>query len=422
MGEEVEVVEEYKYLGVHLHKRLKWRCNWSCSDEPTGPAGGRLHWSRSSHGPRDPGTTSLPKKRPDRMWSRCRYPRGATSPGPVWWFSSFRGGDRQTQHQPRQVPALPETGPDRDPSPQQPSSPSGEGAMYKRGVNLVHSMKQSQPPNETPQHESPHRVTPDQDTDIEHMPRIPSPQAHNPTDELHPQKANVDTPTQRQLHTTTARQGPHAMPPQPLPTGATEQTPLSTVLPMEPPTPHQDGTNSPGKRSLASGKHPGHHSRRNHTNTPHYCNDSPGRNINQFSSTITTHPIQMPVTPHPKRGYNQTPPPHMLQPLHATLQPASPIHPPDTTVSGAAPPPSPPNHPANTSCPSLLVDEIETCASWVTGPGRPTAPGCEQPASHPSAGTRHAPPLHQPDRSPARSQSHRRKHQRKATTDCPPHT
>ena len=27
MGEEVEVVEEYKYLGVHLDNRLDWRCN-----------------------------------------------------------------------------------------------------------------------------------------------------------------------------------------------------------------------------------------------------------------------------------------------------------------------------------------------------------------------------------------------------------
>ncbi|MED6236953.1 hypothetical protein ATANTOWER_016732, partial [Ataeniobius toweri] len=34
----------------------------------------------------------------------------------------------------------------------------------------------------------------------------------------------------------------------------------------------------------------------NHTNTPHHhcCNDSPGRNTNQLSSTITTQPIQMP--------------------------------------------------------------------------------------------------------------------------------
>ncbi|MED6284863.1 hypothetical protein CHARACLAT_023180 [Characodon lateralis] len=30
MWEDVEVVEEYKYLGVHLDNRLEWRCN--CND------------------------------------------------------------------------------------------------------------------------------------------------------------------------------------------------------------------------------------------------------------------------------------------------------------------------------------------------------------------------------------------------------
>ncbi|MED6246921.1 hypothetical protein ATANTOWER_026195 [Ataeniobius toweri] len=36
MGEEVEVVEEYKYLGVHLDNRVEWRCNWgSCLQEGT---------------------------------------------------------------------------------------------------------------------------------------------------------------------------------------------------------------------------------------------------------------------------------------------------------------------------------------------------------------------------------------------------
>ncbi|KAK5614397.1 hypothetical protein CRENBAI_026014 [Crenichthys baileyi] len=52
-------------------------------------------------------------------------------------------------------------------------------------------------------------------------------------------------------------QGPRATLPQPLATGATKQTPQSTVPTTEPPTPHQDRTNSPGKRSPASGKHPG---------------------------------------------------------------------------------------------------------------------------------------------------------------------
>ncbi|KAK5603834.1 hypothetical protein CRENBAI_000325, partial [Crenichthys baileyi] len=64
----------------------------------------------------------------------------------------------------------------------------------------------------------------------------------------------------------------------PLPFGGGErQTPPSTEPKREPPTPHQDGTNSPGK------------------NTSHHChcNDSPGRNIIQLSSTIVTQQIQM---------------------------------------------------------------------------------------------------------------------------------
>ncbi|KAK5624011.1 hypothetical protein CRENBAI_021901 [Crenichthys baileyi] len=56
--------------------------------------------------------------------------------------------------------------------------------------------------------------------------------------------------------------------------------------------------------------------------------------------------------------------------------------------------PSPPNHPASASSPSPSVYERETCTSRVT---RSTAPGQAQPASHPSAGTRHAPPPHPPD-------------------------
>ncbi|MEQ2234036.1 hypothetical protein ILYODFUR_027785 [Ilyodon furcidens] len=61
-----------------------------------------------------------------------------------------------------------------------------------------------------------------------------------------------------------------------------------------------------------------HHAPRNHKNTPHpyHCNDSPGRNINQLSYTITAQLIQMPVTLHRKRGHNSptsdtaTPPCH----------------------------------------------------------------------------------------------------------------
>ncbi|MED6291864.1 hypothetical protein CHARACLAT_028005, partial [Characodon lateralis] len=55
--------------------------------------------------------------------------------------------------------------------------------------------------------------------------------------------------------TAMARQGPRATPPQPLITGATEQTPPGTAPTTEPPTPHQDGTNTPGHRSPASSKH-----------------------------------------------------------------------------------------------------------------------------------------------------------------------
>ncbi|MEQ2287417.1 hypothetical protein AMECASPLE_012282 [Ameca splendens] len=73
------------------------------------------------------------------------------------------------------------------------------------------------------------------------------------------------------------------------------------MLTVEPPTPHRDGTNSPGKRSLASGKHPGPMSP---TTPPRHRNDSPGRNIIQVSCTITAQSIQMLVTPHPRRGHN----------------------------------------------------------------------------------------------------------------------
>ncbi|MEQ2256958.1 hypothetical protein ILYODFUR_029405 [Ilyodon furcidens] len=70
---------------------------------------------------------------------------------------------------------------------------------------------------------------------------------HSPTPSTPPRPT-----TQR---TATARQGPHAMLSQPPPTGATGQMLSSTELTTEPPTPHQDGTNSPGKRSKASDKH-----------------------------------------------------------------------------------------------------------------------------------------------------------------------
>ncbi|MEQ2281881.1 hypothetical protein AMECASPLE_034837 [Ameca splendens] len=58
---------------------------------------------------------------------------------------------------------------------------------------------------------------------------------------------------------------------------------------------------------------------RNYTDTPHHghCNYSPGKNIIQLSSTITAQPIQMLVTPHPRRGHIP-PTPHVAAP-HATL-------------------------------------------------------------------------------------------------------
>ncbi|MEQ2242950.1 hypothetical protein ILYODFUR_002047 [Ilyodon furcidens] len=94
---------------------------------------------------------------------------------------------------------------------------------------------------------------------------LPTAQWHTPTSELHPQKADEATPTQRKLHTQPhSKHAHHILPPphsealpQPPPAGATGQTPSSTTPTMEPPTPHQDGTNSPSKRSPASGKHSG---------------------------------------------------------------------------------------------------------------------------------------------------------------------
>ncbi|MEQ2259781.1 hypothetical protein XENORESO_018267 [Xenotaenia resolanae] len=118
---------------------------------------------------------------------------------------------------------------------------------------------------------------PNRDTDIEQMPPNPNTIIPLPTG-VHPhrgapsRKADEDTPTQCKLHTqlrsknphhillsTTQRtarprQGPRATLPQPLPTG---QTPPSTMPPTVSPTPHQEETNSPSKRSLASGKHLG---------------------------------------------------------------------------------------------------------------------------------------------------------------------
>ncbi|MEQ2252944.1 hypothetical protein ILYODFUR_026975 [Ilyodon furcidens] len=194
----------------------------------------------------------------------------------------------------------------------------------------------------------------------------------------------------------TARQRPRTMPPQPLPTSATEETPSSTMLKTDPLTPHQDRTNSHSKRCQSQAHTWGRQTppcHRNHTNPPHHhhCNNNPVRNKNKLSSTVTTQPIKMLVTKLPKRGHN--PPPHTLQPLHATLQSND-----RQDRQQSSTPPGPSNHLANASSPGPPVQR-ETCASKVSGPGRPTAPGRAQPASHPSAGIRRAPPLHTPDRS-----------------------
>ncbi|MEQ2245111.1 hypothetical protein ILYODFUR_024179 [Ilyodon furcidens] len=170
---------------------------------------------------------------------------------------------------------------------------------------------------------------------------------------------------------------------------------------MEPPTPHLDRTNSPGKRCPASGKHPG----RNNTNTPHHrhCNDSPGRNIIQFSCAIIAQQIQMLVTPHPRRGRNP-PIPHAAAPPHHPLA-RRPDPPPRHDSHQSSTPPSPPNHPTSASSPSPSVHERETCTSRVTGPPATPVQAQDQP------------PYHQPQAGAwARGQSHRRKHWRKATT------
>ncbi|MED6273956.1 hypothetical protein CHARACLAT_011618 [Characodon lateralis] len=156
----------------------------SCSDEPTGPAGSHLRRSRSSHGPRHPRprVTSLPKQRPDR--ARGPRPRQAATRSPDPGGGPLRVGDRQTARAPAQTSA---------------------------GTRMFHPrMKQCQPTNEfrsqphepptshEPQHESLHRATPNQDTDIEHMPpaqmpRIPSPPQRSSTPEK-PMKTHPHSP------------------------------------------------------------------------------------------------------------------------------------------------------------------------------------------------------------------------------------
>ncbi|MEQ2309282.1 hypothetical protein AMECASPLE_037035 [Ameca splendens] len=82
--------------------------------------------------------------------------------------------------------------------------------------------------------------------------------------------------------------------------------------PQQNPRPHTKmGLTHParGPRPAAStrGQHPPPRPR-NHTDTPHHghCNDSPGRNIIQLSSTTTTQSIRELVTPHPRKGLQPT--------------------------------------------------------------------------------------------------------------------
>ncbi|MEQ2305052.1 hypothetical protein AMECASPLE_033588 [Ameca splendens] len=109
------------------------------------------------------------------------------------------------------------------------------------------------------------------------------------------------------------------------------------------------------------------HGPRNHINTPYHshCNDSPGRNIMHLSSTIATQPIQMPVTPHPRRGHSPptrcslsmppSSPPPRCPPGHDSQQ--------SSTTLTLTPNPSLPNHLASASSPSPSVHERETCTS-----------------------------------------------------------
>ncbi|MED6251601.1 hypothetical protein ATANTOWER_000228 [Ataeniobius toweri] len=131
------------------------------------------------------------------------------------------------------------------------------------------------------------------------------------------------------------------MPPQPLPTGATKKTQLSTMLTTEPLTPHQDRLN---RQEVPEQRHaPGvggrHHAPCNHENTPHHRhrNDSLGRNINQLH---LHHSANLNASdPHPKRGHNpptsyaattpshnhQPPTSRTRQPYQHTAKPAQPF-------------------------------------------------------------------------------------------------
>ncbi|MED6295067.1 hypothetical protein CHARACLAT_027586, partial [Characodon lateralis] len=164
----------------------------------------------------------------------------------------------------------------------------------------------------------PHRGTPPQVNSIAEKPMKPHPHSASSTQST---PAAPRSPTTQRA--ATPRQGPRAT--SPPPTGATGQTPASTTPTTGPPTLHHERTNSPTKRSPASSRHPGPLSPTtpplSHKKTLHqcHCNDHPGGNTIQLSSTIAAQPIQMPVTPHPRRHDNQqssTPPSPPNPPRH----------------------------------------------------------------------------------------------------------
>ncbi|KAK5620629.1 hypothetical protein CRENBAI_021398 [Crenichthys baileyi] len=160
------------------------------------------------------------------------------------------------------------------PQPPKPHPHLERGHVQKRGL---HGPNWPPIPNE---HEFPHRATPNQDTDIEHMFLNPNTMNPLPTvlglippGELHSRKVNEATPTQLKLHTQphskhlalrhhhTARcEGKAVAPCNASPAPAHRRNRADTIKHRahnKTPTPHQDGTNSPDKRSPASGKNLG---------------------------------------------------------------------------------------------------------------------------------------------------------------------
>ncbi|MEQ2249609.1 hypothetical protein ILYODFUR_031088 [Ilyodon furcidens] len=93
------------------------------------------------------------------------------------------------------------------------------------------------------------------------MNSLPTAQGHTPTGELHPRKADEATPTQHKLHTQPHSKHRCCIPPpphrEPRQQGKSPAQRYPSNPTTEPPTSHQDETNSTGKRSPASGKHSG---------------------------------------------------------------------------------------------------------------------------------------------------------------------